>query len=321
MVVTAQQSIRAVLSEPFRDKNFQQLLLFLGSWNFAINLAAPFFTVYMLQRLQLSMTVVLALSVLSQLMNVLFFQLWGRLADRFSNKSVLALAGPLFILSIFFFPLTTMPESYILTIPFLVLIHVLAGMSMAGMLLCTGNIALKLAPQGKATAYLATNALISGSAAAIAPILGGMAADWFTKKELRLTLTWTSETIRQGMEFPAMNLRGLDFLFILACVLGMYSLHRLVLLKEVGDVEEGVVLAEFYRMMRKAARSVSNVAGMRLLFSFPYSRLMELFVEDDLIQDDKSGLSASPGLFHAPSIKNGLDVSNDYQRDQENNAR
>jgi hypothetical protein len=89
----------------------------------------------------------------------------------------------------------------------------------------------------------------------------------------------------------------------------------------VGDVEEGVVVSEFYRIMRKAARGVSNVAGMRLLFSFPYSRLMELLTEDDLIQDDESGLSASPGLFHAPSIKNGLDLSNDHQRDQENNAR
>ena len=118
------------------------------------------------------------------------------------------------------------------------------------------------------------------------------------------------------MEFPAMNLRGLDFLFILACVLGMYSLHRLVLVKEMGDVEEGVVVSEFYRIMRKAARSVSNIAGMRLLFSFPYSRFMELFVEDDLIQDNESGLPASPGLFHAPSIKNGLDLRNDQKRDR-----
>lgn len=316
MVATPQQSIRAVLTEPFHDENFRQLLRFLGSWNFAINLAAPFFTVYMLQRLQLSMTIVLALSVLSQLMNVLFFQLWGRLADRFSNKSVLAVAGPLFMLSIFFFPLTTMPEAYVLTLPFLVLIHVLAGISMAGMLLCAGNIALKLAPQGKATAYLATNALVSGMAAAIAPILGGIAADWFAKKELRLALTWTSERIHEGMELPAMNLRGLDFLFILACVLGMYSLHRLVLVKEAGDVEEGVVVSEFYRMMRKAVRSVSNVAGMRLLFSFPYGRLTELFSEDNLMQDDESGLPMSPGLFHAASITNEFDLNDDHKRER-----
>jgi len=35
-----------VLTLPFKDVNFRELIMFLGSWNFAINLAAPFFTVY-----------------------------------------------------------------------------------------------------------------------------------------------------------------------------------------------------------------------------------------------------------------------------------
>lgn len=43
-----------------------------------------------------------------------------------------------------------------------VLIHAMASMSTAGVMLCSANIALKLAPHGKATAYLAENALISG---------------------------------------------------------------------------------------------------------------------------------------------------------------
>ncbi len=219
-------------------------------------------------------------------------------------------------ISIVFFPLTTMPESYIMTIPFLILIHVLAGMSTAGMLLCTGNIALKFAPRGKATTYLATNALISGVSATIAPILGGIAADELANKELRLTLTWISETMQQGLDFPAMNLRGLDFLFITAVVVGMYSLHRLILVKEGGEVEEGVVLSEFHHIVGRAVRHISNMAGIRYLFHFPYSRLMELFVEDDVIQDDESGLSGSPGLFHAPSIKKKLDVNIDRTRDQ-----
>jgi MFS family permease len=306
MVRTRQKRVRTVLAEPFQDKNFRHLLLFLGSWSFAMNLAAPFFTVYMLQRLHLSMTIVLSLAVLSQLMNVLFFQVWGRLADRFSNKSVLIMAGPLFMLSIFFFPLTTMPESYIMTFPFLILIHVLAGMSTAGMILCTGNIALKLAPQGKATAYLATNALVSGIAATIAPILGGIVADWFANKELRLTLTWTTETMQQGMELPAMSFRGLDFLFLGAIMFGMYSLHRLLLVKEVGDAEEGVVLSEFHRIVGRAVRHVSNVSGLRHLFHFPYGKLIELLSEDDLIPG-KNGLPASPGLFDPGLVQKELE--------------
>ncbi|MDY6991319.1 MAG: hypothetical protein SVR94_01765 [Pseudomonadota bacterium] len=93
-------------------------------------------------------------------MNVLFCQLWGRLADKFSNKSVLVEAGPLFMFSVLLFPLTTLPESYLLILPLLIIIHMLAGMSTAGVMLCVNNITLKLAPPGQATAYLASNALV-----------------------------------------------------------------------------------------------------------------------------------------------------------------
>lgn len=50
----------------------------------------------------------------------------------------------------------------------------MASMSTAGVSLCAGNIALKLAPQGRAAAYLAVNALVAGAAATIAPISGGL---------------------------------------------------------------------------------------------------------------------------------------------------
>jgi hypothetical protein len=49
---------------------FRRLIIFLSSWNFAANLAAPFFTVYMLKSLGFSMTKVLALTIASQLSNL-----------------------------------------------------------------------------------------------------------------------------------------------------------------------------------------------------------------------------------------------------------
>ncbi|MFG0251052.1 MAG: MFS transporter, partial [Phycisphaeraceae bacterium JB051] len=140
------KGLLSVLAEPFRAGNFRHLLIFMGLWSFAINLAAPFFTVYLLQRIGLSMTWVIGLSVLSQLVNVIFFRIWGKLADRFSNKSVLTVSGPLFIVSIMIWPFTTMPERHMLTIPLLISIHVLAGISTAGVNLCAGNLALKAAP-------------------------------------------------------------------------------------------------------------------------------------------------------------------------------
>ena len=149
MAPSSSSGLLATLREPLREKNFRQLLIFLGTWNFAINMAAPFFTVYMLKRLEMPLAIVLALSVLSQVVNVLFFRVWGGLADRFSNKSVLMVSGSLFVISIILWPFLTMPEKYFLTVPLLVLIHVLTGVSTAGVTLCSANIALKCAPTAR----------------------------------------------------------------------------------------------------------------------------------------------------------------------------
>ena len=42
-----------MLGTPFKNENFKNLMLFSGSWTFAVNLAAPFFTVYMIKRLNM----------------------------------------------------------------------------------------------------------------------------------------------------------------------------------------------------------------------------------------------------------------------------
>jgi MFS family permease len=270
-------SIMRLMAEPIRDRNFRQLLIFLGSWSFAVNFAAPFFTVYLLKRLQLDMTVVIALAVLSQAVNVLFFRLWGRLAERFSYKSVLVEAGPLFIITFILWPLTSFGNWAFITLPALIFIYALTGISTAGVQLCTGNLAMKLAPRGRATAYLAVNALVSGIAAVIAPILGGLTATFFEGEEIVFALYWRSELAETDVEFVPMTLRGLDFVFLLAFVFGLYALHRLLAIREQGEVDKGTVMPEFQAQVRKAFDNVSSAAGVRELFSFPYSRLIDLF--------------------------------------------
>lgn len=272
-------SIWGPIREPFQDRNFRRLLMFLGSWNFAVNLAAPFFTVYMLKRLDLSMSLIVAFAILSQVLNVFFFRLWGRLADRYSNKSVLAESGFMFVSTFAIWPFAALPEQYWITLTVLLLIHAMAGISTAGVTLCTGNIALKLAPRGKATAYLAVRSFVAGIAATIAPILGGVLGNWFETERLSVTLAWASTATQVSWQFPAIVLSGLDFLFVLAFVFGLYSLHRLLAVEEVGEVEKGVVLAEFNDEIRKTVRDISNVAGLRDLLVMPYSQLLRLIGE------------------------------------------
>ena len=267
-------NLLSLFQRPFKDDNYRRLILFLSSWNFSVNLAAPFFTVYMLKTLNMSMAFIISLTVLSQIMNVLFLRICGKCSDRFSNKSVLGVCGPLFMACIIGWTFTTLPEKYAGTIPLLILLHLFMGISLAGVALSTGNIALKLAPKEDATAYLATNSLVTSLAAAAGPILGGIFADFFANRQLSMTVNWSSPA--KEVSYTALNFQHWDFFFALAFLIGLYSLHRLTRVREIGEVEEEIVIQEIISQFRRPMRSISSVEGLWQLVSFPFSRLMQI---------------------------------------------
>ncbi|MFH1305619.1 MAG: MFS transporter [Candidatus Omnitrophota bacterium] len=258
-----------VLSEPFRDENFKNLMAFLGAWTFAVNLAAPFFTVYMLKRLNLDMAVIIALSAFSQLVHLLFLRIWGKFTDKFSNKSVLAVSGPLFLGCILAWTFTTMPDKYVLTLPLLVVIYAFMGISTAGINLASGNIGFKLAPQGRATSFLTASNFVNSLAASFAPILGGKFVDVFTRYELSWTMQWKGPA--GVVSFDTVNLQSWDFFFLFAFVLGLYSMHRLSLVKEEGEVGEKIVSSAFIAETRRELRNFTTIGGLRQMVNFPYT--------------------------------------------------
>jgi MFS family permease len=262
-----------LLVAPVRDVNFKNLLVFLGSWNFAVNLAAPFFTVYMLTLLGLDLTWVIAFSVLSQLVSAASYRIWGFAADRFSNKSVLKVSGPLFMFCILGWTFTTLPDVHALTIPLLIVIHILIGISTAGVTLASGNISLKLAPQGRATAYLASSTVVNSLAAGIAPIIGGLCADFFAARELSLTLTWKDPV--SIVAFETLDLHHWDFFFFFAFIIGLYSLFRLSRVNETGWVKEHILLQEIAAEVKREMRNLSTVGGLRMLVRFPMARIRD----------------------------------------------
>ena len=263
-----------MLAKPFKEPNYRKLIFFMCSWNFAVNLAGPFFMVYMLRRIGLSMSWVIGLSILSQVVNFAFLRIWGQFTDRFSNKSVLAVSCPLMLVAIFAWPFTTMPERYVLTIPILIFIHIVLGASSAGITLATGNIALKLAPKGRATVYLATNTVMNSIAAGLSPILGGLFVDFFTVRELSWNLVYKSPN--GEIAIPTLNMHGWDFFFALACVIGFYSLFRLKKVQEVGQVEEKIVISELISQVRTQVRTMTSIEGIRQMVVFPFAILMNI---------------------------------------------
>jgi len=257
------QGVFEALGGPLRDLNFRRLLMYLGTWLFAINLSGPFYAVYMLKTLGLSMPLVIGLSVLSQITSIMSFRIWGKAADSLSNKSVLIVSGYIYIVSVLLWPPQALSESYFLLIPLLVAVHVLTGFSSAGINLCSGNIALKASPHGNATAFLAVNTMVRGIASATAPILGGIVADGLTGKHLAHMLhSWSRDT-GPFFAFLTSGLLGIHVLFFLTAMLGLYAIHCLRAVHEEGEVQGQVVIAYLLADAREVLRHITNTVRLR----------------------------------------------------------
>ena len=149
------------------------------------------------------------------------------------------------------------------------------GISTAGVTLASGNIGLKLAPKGQATAYLAANSLVNSIMAGIAPVFGGLFADFFAGRELAWTLTYTTPTGK--LVIPTLDFQQWDFFFFLAFLIGVYSIHRLALVKEAGEVEEKLVLQELIAEVKRPLRNFSTAGELQQLVQFPFSILRTTF--------------------------------------------
>src|SRR5206468_5593732 len=139
---------------PLRNRNFKNLLAFNSVWAFALNLATPFFSVYLLKTLGMPLSYVISLGILSQLSGILSFKLWGQYSDRFSNKTIISICAPLYVTCILLFAFTAMPGAQLVTLLLLLGIHVISGVATAGINLALSNIGIKLAPHKEAIAYI-----------------------------------------------------------------------------------------------------------------------------------------------------------------------
>ncbi|MDQ3289098.1 MAG: MFS transporter [Pseudomonadota bacterium] len=261
------RSLRSMFAEPFRDPNFVRLIRFFASWQFAVNLSAPFFTVFIMRQLGFSAAFVLMLSIVSQGANLLVLRVWGQLSDRFTNKTVLSVAAPAFIACIAAMALAGETGDRAATIVYLVVLHVLMGMTSAGVGLATVAIGLKMAPRGAANAYVATSALVTALAAGTAPLVGGQFADFFAARGLSLRLEWTAPD--GALDLLSISIGWWQFFFLISAALGLYSLHRLSLVRETGEVPTREMVAHLLDRARRGVRNASTVAGLRAAVAFP----------------------------------------------------
>ena len=167
-----------LMGEPFRDRRFRPLMAHFTFWQIAAPIAGPFFNLYLIEVLDMPLSVVAVYNFVGQVASIYSVRFWGRLADRFGNLPVLRVCV---------FAKTIFPFMWLLlwtptTLGERVLVYALAGTVHlwrtfnSGQQLATVNLALKLMPEEQRTSYLATFRTIGNWVHAVSPALAGLLA-------------------------------------------------------------------------------------------------------------------------------------------------
>ncbi|MEE3257581.1 MAG: MFS transporter, partial [Candidatus Latescibacterota bacterium] len=168
---TAEQGARlGDLLQPFHDSNFRRAVLFFGLWTFGLGLAGPLYSVFMLDRLQISYTEISIFNALFMLTSIAGYRIWAGLIDRFGSKPILQiLMTPAAFLP--FLWAFNNPDSYYL-VPIAL---VLGGILFSGIGVGINPLLYDLLPQGqKRTIYLATWSVSVNLMGPLGPLLGGI---------------------------------------------------------------------------------------------------------------------------------------------------
>jgi MFS family permease len=153
-----------------KDANFLKFVLYLGTWCFAVNVSAPFFNLYMLDNLDIDISVVSIYNALGTGANMLMLLLWGKLADRIGNRPLLLLIGVLVALTPVLWLGTGSDQiSFWVWLP---LLHILTGGTWAAIDLCTNNLMMGVAPLHKQSKYFAIAGAIAGITGALGIAVG-----------------------------------------------------------------------------------------------------------------------------------------------------
>jgi MFS family permease len=238
-----------MMRKPLKDVNFRKLLLFNSSWAFSLNLATPFFSVYLMKTLNISLSTIIALNILSQLSSILFVRIWGNYSDRYSNKTVIRICAPIYVCCIIGWSLV---GSHVLTIPLLVLIHIITGLTTGGINLAITNIGYKLAPQEDAIVYIAARNMVNAFIPALAPLFGGMLADLLVSH--RMIADYSLQVPVNGSLITLFRITNWNLFFTISAALAFFSLRFLKQINENGEKQKDHLVIEMVTSIKSLIR-------------------------------------------------------------------
>ena len=165
-----------LLRLPFRHGPFRKLMFLVSGRLVIAQIAAPFFTVYMLRTLEVSYAQIAVFSAMQTIATIIMNPFWGYLADKYGYKPVMSLTAT----GLAIFPLgwgfVTL-DNYWVMVP---LVQIWGGSMSAGWGTARFNLIVKTAPAANRSAFLGCYSAVSRGCAACGAIIGGIAADLCT---------------------------------------------------------------------------------------------------------------------------------------------
>ena len=160
----------ADLVSAMRNANYRRLCVFIGLWGLWLNAAMPFYTMFLLDKLDLGIGKIVMLTTLSSLGGLVTLKGWGRLCDRFGNRPALQVAALVWAVTALGMWGLARPGWTWHLYP----CYFVVGAMTAGFQLTQFNLMLRLAPAPVRGAYVAVFLAVTSLMTAIGPIAGGM---------------------------------------------------------------------------------------------------------------------------------------------------
>jgi len=159
-----------------RLSNFGRFVIFVTLTLFAVNIASPFFAVYMLKDLGFSYTIYMVVILSSSVSSLLFMPVWGKFSDDYGNIKTIKITSKLIPLVPFLWIFTIYIKRSEFMVPYLIIVEIFSGMIWAGFNLAVGNFIYDAVSREKIAICSSYFNILSSIGTLIGALLGGFIA-------------------------------------------------------------------------------------------------------------------------------------------------
>ncbi len=154
----------------FKDpasRNFTRFAVFISALTFAVNVATPFFAVYMLRDLAFSTVTYTLITVTSTFVTLLAMPAWGRHADKLGNVQIIKLSSLLMCI---------LPALWLVSPnkPYLFFIQIVGGFAWSGFNIAVNNFIYDASPERQRLGNFAFFNLLNGMGICLGSLAGGI---------------------------------------------------------------------------------------------------------------------------------------------------